>query len=43
MQIFKQLNQAEGMTVILVTHDADIAAHARRVIHVKDGKIADSR
>ena len=43
MQIFKRLNQEQGMTVVLVTHEHDIAAHAQRVIHVKDGKIADSR
>ncbi|MBI4671128.1 MAG: ABC transporter ATP-binding protein [Chloroflexi bacterium] len=39
MQIFRRLNQEEGMTIVLVTHEADIAAHARRVIHVKDGRV----
>ncbi len=35
---------AEGITVIMVTHESDIAAHARRVIRVKDGAIvADER
>src|SRR6185295_153615 len=34
MQIFERLNREQGMTVILVTHEPDIAAHARRVIHV---------
>ena len=29
----------EGNTVILVTHEADIAAHARRVVRMRDGKI----
>jgi putative ABC transport system ATP-binding protein len=43
MNIFKRLNQERGMTVVLVTHEADIAAHAERVIHVKDGRIADSK
>ncbi len=43
MRIFQRLNQEEGMTIILVTHEPDIAAHAKRVIHVKDGKIADSK
>jgi macrolide transport system ATP-binding/permease protein len=32
------LNQS-GITVIMVTHDPDIAAHARRIIHIKDGRI----
>lgn len=38
MEIFKNLNQA-GRTIILVTHEPDIAAHAKRVIHVRDGLI----
>jgi putative ABC transport system ATP-binding protein len=41
MQIFERLNREQGMTVILVTHEPDIAAHARRVIHVRDGLIAE--
>lgn len=40
MNIFKRLNREQGMIVVLVTHDPDVAANARRVIHVKDGKIA---
>ncbi len=38
MELFKELNE-EGVTVIMITHDADIAAHAKRVIHLKDGII----
>jgi putative ABC transport system ATP-binding protein len=41
MQIFARLNREQGLTVILVTHEPDIAAHARRVIHVRDGRIAE--
>ena len=41
MQIFERLNREQGLTVILVTHEPDIAAHARRVIHVRDGLIAE--
>ena len=40
MKIFDELN-AEGHTVILVTHEPDIALHARRVIRVVDGKIVE--
>ena len=42
--MFQQLN-AEGITVILVTHDPDVAAFAHRTIHISDGLIAgdDSR
>lgn len=36
MELFKQLNQ-EGMTVIMITHDPDIAAHAHRVMTIRDG------
>ncbi|GBG56646.1 macrolide ABC transporter ATP-binding protein [Sporomusaceae bacterium FL31] len=38
MEIFNHLN-AMGRTIILVTHEPDIAEHARRVIHVRDGLI----
>jgi putative ABC transport system ATP-binding protein len=41
MQIFERLNHEQGMTIILVTHEPDIAAHARRVIHMRDGEIAE--
>jgi putative ABC transport system ATP-binding protein len=40
MKIFDELN-AEGHTVILVTHEPDIAAHARRTIRVVDGRIVE--
>jgi putative ABC transport system ATP-binding protein len=41
MAIFERLNREQAMTIILVTHEPDIAAHARRVIHVRDGLIAE--
>jgi putative ABC transport system ATP-binding protein len=39
MMLFKELHRA-GQTIVLVTHEQDIAAHARRQIHLLDGKIA---
>ena len=38
MQILHGLHE-RGRTIVMVTHEADIAAHARRTIHVRDGKI----
>ena len=38
--IFEKLN-AHGQTVLLVTHDAQIAAHAGRIVRMRDGRIAD--
>ncbi len=39
MKVFEEL-AAQGQTVIMVTHEADIAAHARRVVVLRDGMIA---
>jgi putative ABC transport system ATP-binding protein len=38
MRLFEKLN-ADGHTIILVTHEKDIADHAHRTIHIRDGKI----
>ncbi len=40
MGIFQRLND-EGHTVIMITHEPDIARHAKRIIHIKDGKITE--
>jgi putative ABC transport system ATP-binding protein len=42
MSILEELNR-EGITVILVTHEADIAAYARREILLKDGQLLSDR
>src|SRR5436309_606188 len=39
MEIFQRLNRARGITLVLVTHESDIAQYAQRVIVFKDGKI----
>jgi putative ABC transport system ATP-binding protein len=38
MQIFTRLNQA-GRTIVMITHEPDIAAYANRVVHIADGAI----
>jgi ABC-type lipoprotein export system ATPase subunit len=37
--LFRELNEKEGITVILVTHDQNVAANARRTIVLRDGRI----
>ncbi len=39
MGIFQALNKEHGLTVVLVTHDPDIGAHAGRIIHLRDGMV----
>jgi putative ABC transport system ATP-binding protein len=39
MRVFERLH-AQGQTVIMVTHEAEIAAHADRVVQLKDGRVA---
>ena len=38
MELFGQLNE-EGVTIVMITHDSNIAAHAKRVLHIVDGEI----
>ena len=40
MNLFQQLND-EGVTIIMITHDANIAGHAKKVLHIFDGEISD--
>src|SRR4051812_6646430 len=39
LNMFKQLNEEEGITIILVTHALEVAEHAKRSIRIKDGMI----
>ena len=42
MALFDELN-SRGNTIVVVTHEEDIAAHARRIVRLKDGKIRDDQ
>lgn len=39
LRLFRQLNQQQHITIIIVTHDANIAHHAKRIIRISDGVI----
>ena len=41
LRLFRQLNTEDGLTVILVTHDPNVAAHADRIIRIRDGLVFD--
>ncbi len=43
MGVFQRLNREAGITVVLVTHEPDIAAFARHVVTVRDGRIVSDR
>ncbi|MBI2846571.1 MAG: ABC transporter ATP-binding protein [Chloroflexi bacterium] len=40
MSVLKELNQRDGITVVIVTHERDIAEHTRRIINIRDGKVS---
>ncbi len=39
LQLFQELNREEGLTIVVVTHDAHVASHAQRIVRIKDGLI----
>ena len=41
LQMFRKLNQEDGITIIIVTHDPAVAKHANRIIRITDGVIMD--
>jgi len=43
MQTFKKLNKELGRTIILITHEQEIAEHADRILFLKDGKLVEDK
>ena len=42
MEIFQKLNE-EGVTIVMITHEPEIAAHAKRVLHIRDGMLLETQ
>lgn len=38
MELFEEINR-QGTTILMVTHDAAVAARAKRIVHMRDGRI----
>ena len=43
MQLLTELVDDQGLTVVLVTHEAEVAAYARRTVRMRDGRIIEDR
>ena len=41
MQLLKHLNQDEGMTIVVVTHESGVANETNKIVHIKDGIIGE--
>jgi putative ABC transport system ATP-binding protein len=41
MQLLKQLNAEEGMTIVVVTHESGVANETNKIVHIKDGIIGN--
>ena len=39
MRLLARLNRERGLTIVMVTHESDMAAYASRVVHFRDGRI----
>lgn len=43
MDLLCRLNREDGITVVMVTHESDMAAYAKRIVHFKDGRIESDK
>lgn len=43
LETFQKLNREQGRTIILITHEADVAEHAKRIIFIRDGLIVEDK
>ncbi|MBO8137713.1 MAG: ABC transporter ATP-binding protein [Desulfotomaculum sp.] len=41
MEIFKELNQ-QGNTILIITHDAEVAGQVKKIVHIRDGKVYEN-
>ncbi|OGZ06360.1 MAG: hypothetical protein A2845_01015 [Candidatus Lloydbacteria bacterium RIFCSPHIGHO2_01_FULL_49_22] len=41
LETFQRLNRDEGRTIIIITHEQEVAEHADRIVYIRDGKIAE--
>ncbi len=43
MKLFEELNQQDGATIILVTHDPEVVPYCHRLIRIRDGAIIEDK
>jgi putative ABC transport system ATP-binding protein len=41
MDLLLSLNRESGTTLVIVTHDPDVAKHTQRIIHIRDGVVVE--
>ena len=41
MAIFQELNESNGITIVFVTHEPDIAEHTQRIVRLMDGQVEE--